>query len=188
LISSRIKTNVRNTFKVVSEKSRLSKNGFSTKVKSRTSVNISYRSVKMGNWWSKITASSIDVSGNDNQVIIIKGVHYDWSQSLNDLRDCISRQNQAIQIILITSLMVIIIMSIVFYLSMMRHREESRLAFTNVRDKMESLNRNIQTIEAHMHSSSITTQKEQERMQRLHSGVNCGRLQATLRVASVHKV
>ena len=79
-------------------------------------------------------------------------------------------------------------MSIVFYLSMMRHREESRLAFTNLRDNVESLKRNIQTIESHKHSSSITTLKEQERTQRFYNVVNCGRLQATLRIAAVHTI
>ena len=142
----------------------------------------------MGNCWSKVAVSSIDVAGNDNHVIIIKVVHYDWSQFLNALQDFMSRQNQATKIILIKSLMVIISMSIVFYLSMMRHREESRLVFTNLQDNVESLKRNIQTIESHMHSSSITILKEQVRTQRFYNVVNCDRLPATLRIAAVHTI
>ena len=128
----------------------------------------------MGNWWSKITASSLDVTGNHNRVSIINDVQYDWSPLLNQLKQFIARENQTTTIVLVTGLIFILLVTIAFHLLKIHRQEQCRLTIAHLQSDIESLNRNIR-----MHSAPSNSR---------YNDVNSRRCFATLQIASIHTI
>jgi hypothetical protein len=95
----------------------------------------------MGNWWSKVNVSSVDVSGNNNQVLIIKDVHYDWSLLLHQLKQVISRQHQTTMIVLVTGLILVLLVTVAFHLLKMQRQEQCRSTIAHLQSDIASLHR-----------------------------------------------
>jgi hypothetical protein len=128
---------------------------------------ISCRSIIMGGKSSITASATIDVAGNNNYVVLINGVQFNFTTAFYELGKSIHRENQTMMLVTISSCVVItaVLAVVVIYILLRLHTEyrdkQSWFTIKSIENGIEHLQRSFQRIHFKPDCPSILLSCEQ---------------------------
>lgn len=102
---------------------------------------------------------SIDVTGDNNHVLMINGIQVNSTSILQEITNYLDRENRSIMLVVGSScvfMITLLVFVLIYLLIREKHRhEESYMMLENIEGSLEHLNQQIQTIAFQIRHSSI---------------------------------